>query len=67
MKNASVYIHAQVSLWVYMFISQSVSKRASKMALVVKTNEQNLPADVRDGFDPWVRKVPEEGNDNPLQ
>ena len=40
-------------------------KWASQVASAVK----NLPAngaDVGDGFSPWVRKIPGEGNGNPL-
>ena len=38
-------------------------ERASRVAQMVK----NLPANAGEpGFNPWVRKIPGEGNDNPL-
>ena len=42
-------------IYIYIYISW--------VALVVK----NLPASRRHGFNPWFRKIPGGGHDNPLQ
>ena len=34
---------------------------------LVAQSLKNLPAVQETGFDPWVRKIPGEGNGNPLQ
>ena len=62
MKNASVYIHAQIFVGVYVSILVSVkgSFQDDTSGKKTKNKKTCLPMQevLRDGFDPWVRKVP---------
>ena len=51
-------------------VTEQIRNTKTFWASQVNTSGKNLSAnagDVRQGFDPWVRKIPGMGNGNPLQ